>query len=179
MLSTRSLMPLAPKRSDIDFPRKLADTDFVSFLIEKAQSLGLEVSLRDSQPKAVEIDAESEHCGRCLEVASRLSSPRDTASDQEIVDWFRGRRKAARTALSILSLRERQVVILVAHGYSNKRAAAVLHVSEKTVEKYRGSACRKLHAQTSAELALLISAADVLVAPSAAEESRESSSSRR
>jgi DNA-binding CsgD family transcriptional regulator len=179
MLSTRSSLPHLPKRSEIDFPRNLADTDFVSFLIEKAQSLGLEVSLRDSQPKAVEVGPESEHCSRCLEVASRLSSPRDTASDQEIVDWFRGRRKAARTALSILSLRERQVVILVAHGYSNKRAAAVLQVSEKTVEKYRGSACRKLHAQTSAELALLISAADALVGPSTAEESRESSSSRR
>ncbi len=179
MLSTMSLVPPARKRNDIDGPRSLADTDFVSYLIEKAQSLGLEVTLRDAHSKVVEIDAESEHCGRCLEVATRLSSPRDAATDEEIAEWFRGRRQVARTALSILSVRERQVVMLVAHGYSNKRAAAVLSVSEKTVEKYRGSACRKLRAQTSAELALLISAADVLVFPSAEEASRESSYSRR
>ena len=178
MLSTMSLMPPARKRNDIDVPRHLADTDFVSYLIEKAQSLGLEVTLRDSHSNVVDIDAESEHCGRCLEVATRPSSPRDAASDEEIAEWFRGRRQVARAALSILNLRERQVVMLVAHGYSNKRAATVMTVSEKTVEKYRGSACRKLHAQTSAELALLISAADVLVFPSAEEESRESSYSR-
>lgn len=169
MLSTRSIVPTTPQRTDFDLPRHLGESELVSFLIERAQSLGLEVTLRDSHPKAVEIDSESEHCARCLEVASRLSSPRDIAADHEIVEWFRGRRKTARTALSILSLRERQVVILVAHGYSNKRAAAVLHVSEKTVEKYRGSACRKLHVQTAAELALLIAAADVLVSQSGAD----------
>jgi len=170
MLSTRSLVPPAPNHSDVDFPNHLGESDLVSFLIQKAQSLGLEVSLKDKPLKSVEIDAESGHCTRCLEVASRLISQRDSATDHEIVEWFRGRRKAARTALSILSLRERQVVMLVAHGYSNKRAAAVLHVSEKTVEKYRGSACRKLHVQTSAELALLIAAADVLVSPSGADD---------
>ena len=166
MLPTRSLMPPDPRRSEIDFPRHLSESDLVSLLTEQAKSLGLEVRLSKSQSKAVGIDAESEHCGRCLEVASTLSSPRDTATDQEIIEWFRGRRKFARTALAILSLRERQVVMLVAHGYSNKRTAAVLNVSEKTVEKYRGSACRKLHLPTSAELALLIAAADVFVSSS-------------
>lgn len=166
MFSTRSLMTPAPQRSEIDFPRHLGESDLVSFLVDKAKSLGLEIKLSDSHSKAVEIDVESEHCGRCLEVASRLSSPRDTATDHEIIEWFRGRRRAARTALSILSLRERQVVMLVAHGYSNKRAAAVLNVSEKTIEKYRGSACKKLHVPTSAELALLIAAADVFVSSS-------------
>jgi len=166
MLSTRSLVPPVPNRNDIEFSHHLGETELVSFLIERAQSLGLEVSLKDKPLKTAEIDSESEHCARCLEVASRLISQRDSATDHEIVQWYRGRRKAARAALSILSLRERQVVMLVAHGYSNKRAAAVLNVSEKTVEKYRGSACRKLHVQTSAELALLIAAADVLVSPS-------------
>jgi DNA-binding CsgD family transcriptional regulator len=52
-------------------------------------------------------------------------------------------------------------VLLIAHGFSNKRVAAILLISEKTVEKYRGSACKKLGAKTSAELAYLIAAADL------------------
>jgi len=166
MLSTRSIVPPTQNRNSVDFSSHLSESDLVSFLIQKARSLGLEVRLKDKPTTSVEIDAESEHCVRCLEVASRLICERDSATDYELVEWFRGRRKAARTALLILSLRERQVVMLVAHGYSNKRVAVVLTVSEKTVEKYRGSACRKLHVHTSAELALLIAAADVFVSPS-------------
>ena len=169
MLSTRSFVPPAANGIGLEFPHNFGEMELVSLLIEKAQSLGLEVSLKDKPLKTTEIHSESEHCALCLEVASRLTSQRDAATDQEILEWYRGRRRTARTALSILSLRERQVVMLVAHGYSNKRTAAVLHVSEKTVEKYRGSACRKLRVQTSAELALLIAAADIMVNSSGAD----------
>jgi DNA-binding CsgD family transcriptional regulator len=176
MLSTPSHLPPTTHRGDRDFPNHLGESNPMSLLIEKSfltektKSPGLKVGSKDNPSMFVGFDAESQHCARCLEVASRLSSPRDTATDHEIVEWFRGRKTAARKALSILRPRERQVVMLVAHGYSNKRAAAVLHISERTIEKHRGSACRKLQAQNSIELALLIFAADVLVSPFAADD---------
>ena len=169
MLSSPSHLPPTTHRGDRDFPNHLGESNPMSLLTEKKKSPGLKVGSKDNRSVFVGFDAESQHCARCLEVASRLSSPRDTATDHEIVEWFRGRKNAACKALSILGPRERQVVMLVAHGYSNKRAAAVLKISEKTIEKHRGSACRKLHAQNSTEPALLIFAADILVSPSAAD----------
>jgi DNA-binding NarL/FixJ family response regulator len=53
-----------------------------------------------------------------------------------------------------LTSRERQIVKLVAEGYSNKRIALTLKVSTKTVETHRAAAMRKVGARSSADLAL-------------------------
>jgi DNA-binding NarL/FixJ family response regulator len=53
-----------------------------------------------------------------------------------------------------LTPRERQIVKLVAEGNSNKRIAAILNVSIKTVETHRSAAMRKIGAKSSADLAL-------------------------
>lgn len=53
-----------------------------------------------------------------------------------------------------LTPRERQIVKLVAEGYSNKRIALTLKVSMKTVETHRAAAMRKVGARSSADLAL-------------------------
>ena len=53
-----------------------------------------------------------------------------------------------------LTPRERQIVKLVAEGYSNKRIALTLKVSMKTVETHRAAAMRKVGAKSSADLAL-------------------------
>jgi DNA-binding NarL/FixJ family response regulator len=51
-----------------------------------------------------------------------------------------------------LSPRERRVVRLVAHGHTNREIAGRLGVSVKTVETFRGRACKKLRLATRAEL---------------------------
>ena len=51
-----------------------------------------------------------------------------------------------------LSDREREVVRLVARGYSNKEIAAKLEVSVKTVETYRYRAVEKLGLRGRADL---------------------------
>lgn len=51
-----------------------------------------------------------------------------------------------------LTLRERQVLSLVAQGYSNKDISARLGVSVKTVDSHRTNLMRKLGAHTVAEL---------------------------
>lgn len=53
---------------------------------------------------------------------------------------------------SILTSRETAVVKLIAEGNSNKETAALLELSEKTVESHRASAMRKLDAKSTAAL---------------------------
>lgn len=55
-------------------------------------------------------------------------------------------------APSVLTARETAVVKLIAEGHSNKESAAVLGLSEKTVESHRSAAMRKLDAKSTAAL---------------------------
>jgi DNA-binding NarL/FixJ family response regulator len=48
--------------------------------------------------------------------------------------------------------REREVLVLVADGYSNKEIGTALGISAKTVEGHRGSVMRKLGLKSTAEL---------------------------
>ena len=54
--------------------------------------------------------------------------------------------------VSALTDRERQVVKLIAEGYSNKWTAKLLGVSHKTVETHRAASMRKLKLSSSAAL---------------------------
>jgi DNA-binding NarL/FixJ family response regulator len=53
---------------------------------------------------------------------------------------------------SPLTARERAVLQLIAVGHSNKRAAASLSLSVKTIETHRGAVCRKLNIHSTAAL---------------------------
>ena len=51
-----------------------------------------------------------------------------------------------------LTPREEEVVKLVAEAHTNKEIAAILHLSEKTVENHRSNAMRKLGMRDRVEL---------------------------
>jgi DNA-binding NarL/FixJ family response regulator len=53
---------------------------------------------------------------------------------------------------AVLTARERNVVQLVAEGYSNKQIAEILNISGKTVETHRAAAMRKLNLDSAADL---------------------------
>ena len=61
-----------------------------------------------------------------------------------------------RALFSSLSPREREVIRMVAQGYSNKEVAREYGISEKTVQVHRGSAYRKLDLHNAAEIARLL-----------------------
>src|SRR5262249_2356471 len=73
------------------------------------------------------------------------------ASDAEA---HRMRQEAAdlRQRAAALSLREREVMALVASGLLNKQVGSRLGVTEKTVKVHRGQVMRKMHAGSLAEL---------------------------
>jgi DNA-binding CsgD family transcriptional regulator len=51
-----------------------------------------------------------------------------------------------------LTIREREVLKLIAEGKTNKEMADVLHISVKTVEKHRASAMKKIGAKRAADV---------------------------
>ena len=51
-----------------------------------------------------------------------------------------------------LTMRERSVVQLIAEGHSNRKAAQILGVSQKTVEGHRAAAMRKAKVNSTAQL---------------------------
>lgn len=59
---------------------------------------------------------------------------------------------ALRQRLAQLTPREREVLPLVIHGLRNKQAAAVLGITEITIQAHRGQIMRKMRARTFAEL---------------------------
>ncbi len=134
----------------------------LELLIHEAGSNPIDLSVNrhidERKLGAADLD---EHVRQCLDMASRMTADCDHLDTDEFLRFHRMRRDKARAALKVLTFRERQVAVLVGHGYSNKQVALFLGVSEKTVEKYRGAACRKLRLPTSAQVAHLLSAADL------------------
>ncbi len=61
-------------------------------------------------------------------------------------------KKLAHPARSLLTLREREVVQLLAEGRSNKEIAALLHISTRTVENHRAKTMDKLKLRSFGEL---------------------------
>ena len=61
-----------------------------------------------------------------------------------------------------LTPRERQIVKLVAEGKSNKRIAAILGLSVKTVETHRSAAMHKVGARSAADLTLYAARNDLV-----------------
>lgn len=80
--------------------------------------------------------------GICGQVVSGFLNNRQTsaAATDEPVSW------------DLMTLREREVLKLVAEGKRNKEIATYLSISIKTVEKHRASVMRKLGASNVSEL---------------------------
>ena len=56
------------------------------------------------------------------------------------------------TPHTALTIREREIIQLIAEGKSNKEAASTLGVSVKTIEAHRANVMRKLHLRSLSEL---------------------------
>lgn len=69
-----------------------------------------------------------------------------------LLDWASSQKKNANKNDTLLTLRENEVVKLIAEGYTNKQVASFLHISPKTVETHRLRIMKKLELGSFAEL---------------------------
>ena len=88
---------------------------------------------------------------RAIEVNGEGGTYLDSSIAGQLVGRL-GQRRPADEPSAALSEREREVVQLVAHGYSNKEIADKLDVSVKTIETYRYRATDKLGLHGRADL---------------------------
>ncbi len=65
---------------------------------------------------------------------------------------WRARKDDGRSNYDLLTSREREVLQLIAEGYSNQRIAGELFISVKTVEAHKAHIMSKLHAQNRTDL---------------------------
>jgi DNA-binding NarL/FixJ family response regulator len=86
-----------------------------------------------------------------------ISAVRRVASGERYVDSALGAQLVVaeeNPALDPLSPRERDILNLLALGYTNQEIGAKLFVSVRTVDTHRAHIMRKLHLETRAELVL-------------------------
>ena len=86
---------------------------------------------------------------------------------------LQARSEQGRTGYDLLTGREREVLQLIAEGYSNQRIAQELFISVKTVEAHKAHIMSKLHAQNRTDLiryAIRKGLVGLDVAPSAEEQ---------
>jgi two-component system response regulator NreC len=65
---------------------------------------------------------------------------------------WQAKKPEAKTGYDLLTSREREVLQLIAEGYSNQRIAGELFISVKTVEAHKAHIMSKLHAQNRTDL---------------------------
>lgn len=79
---------------------------------------------------------------KALRQGNKYFSPRMAPEIQEMLaEEFQGRRRGAE---EVLSLREKQVLKLIAEGKSSKEIADLLFISQRTVHNHRNNILRKL-----------------------------------
>jgi DNA-binding NarL/FixJ family response regulator len=88
---------------------------------------------------------------RAIEVVGDGGTYLDSALANQLIGRI-GQKRPVGEVSTALSERERDVVKLVARGYSNKEVSEKLDVSVKTVETYRYRATEKLGLRTRADL---------------------------
>lgn len=88
---------------------------------------------------------------RAIEVIGEGGTYLDSSIASQLVGRL-GQKRAVDEPSAALSEREREVVQMVAHGYSNKEIAEKLGVSVKTIETYRYRATDKLGLHGRADL---------------------------
>jgi RNA polymerase sigma factor (sigma-70 family) len=83
-------------------------------------------------------------------------SPRSQAAEEDAVE------ETVVASLDQLSAREREVLVLMVHGHTQREIADRLHLSIKTVESHRAHLGEKLGCRTRAELVSYAIAAGIL-----------------
>ena len=73
---------------------------------------------------------------------------------QMVLNSFMDNGKREMDSLPILTVREREILQLIAEGKSTKEVAVMLHVSVKTAETHRGNIMRKLDLHSTSALVL-------------------------
>jgi DNA-binding NarL/FixJ family response regulator len=120
---------------DEEYLRKMLETGATGYVLKQAVDVELAVAIR-----AVQRDEMYLYSSFTKVLLGDLSGDNDVQDN------------CPKTAYELLSQREREVLRMVALGYTNRQVAAQLYLSVKTVETYRSRAMEKLDLKGRAAL---------------------------
>ena len=81
----------------------------------------------------------------------------DIASREQLIEH-----RKIQNRLHYLTARENEVLSLIVSGHSNKEMARILDISNRTVEAHRASIMEKMHANSLAELMVMVTHSEML-----------------
>jgi len=140
--ATRQIRRRLPKTRVLILTGYMEDEQIVAAL--RAGASGYVVKKSDATELILGIQAV--HRGNTYFSAS--ISDAGTASEY----LLQARSEDGKAGYDLLTSREREVLQLIAEGYSNQRIAQELYISVKTVEAHKAHIMSKLHAQTRTDL---------------------------
>ena len=82
---------------------------------------------------------------------------KDIASREQLLENCKMQKR-----LDHLTAREKEVLSMIVSGHSNKETAKILDISNRTVEAHRASIMEKMHANSLAELLVMVTHSQVL-----------------
>lgn len=145
-----------PQLSGLEAVRRIAGSGSGSrtlILAHQETSLRVEEVLRAGASGVLLWDSEPDELFLAIDAVLRGCSYLTPALTQQVVDAL-GHSRPNGSRLSRLTAREREVLQLVAEGYSSKEIAVRLGVGTKTVDSHRSALMRKLEIRKAAGLAL-------------------------
>jgi len=140
--ATRQIRRRSPKAKVLILTGYMEDEQILAAL--RAGASGYVVKKSDVQELLLGI--QSVHRGNTY--FSSAISDGDAVQDY----LWQAKRPEAKTGYDLLTSREREVLQLIAEGYSNQRIAQELFISVKTVEAHKAHIMSKLHAQNRTDL---------------------------
>ncbi|MDD1625212.1 MAG: response regulator [Methylococcaceae bacterium] len=82
---------------------------------------------------------------------------KDIASKERLIEY-----REIQNSLDHLTVREKEVLSLIVRGHSNKEMARMLDISNRTIEAHRASIMEKMHANSLAELMVMVTHSEML-----------------
>src|SRR5262245_2635975 len=128
--------------------RRLPETEILIFTMHYSEHFAQEVFSAGARGYLLKSDATCD----LIPAIYALAAHRPYFSDRVADTLIRQLRMRQHGSYWKLSNRQREVVTLVAKGYTNKEIAQILKIHPITVEQHRASAIRKLQLSSSAEL---------------------------
>ncbi|MHC4203844.1 MAG: response regulator [Planctomycetota bacterium] len=144
-----------PLLNGIDAVRQLKKSDFetkVVFLTMHEDAMYAKEALDAGALGFVLKHSAPSELTRAIEEALKGNTYISPAIAQELMQLYKGETDVEDGPFSMLTLRQREVLQLLAEGKSAKEIAKILHISARTVEFHKYNIMEQLGIKTSAEL---------------------------
>lgn len=144
-----------PELNGLDATRQILkdapETEVLVLTMHQSEELARDVLQAGARGYVVKADAD-ENLITAVDSLRRHKPFLTTAVTEFVLDDYLRRGDAEDLSPATVTVREREILQLIAEGQTNKEAAALLGISVKTIEAHRASIMKKLHLRSVSDL---------------------------